>query len=138
MQMGPMIDIVFLLLVFFMVTAKPVQPESDLSMALPGAVAQDEPVDPPDDQRIVIRQDGGVVLNDLVLGEPGDGDLPRLVATLVRFRKAAELNRGAALVTLAPHDDVPHQRVMDVLNACAKAALHNVSFSDDPTGGQGG
>ena len=27
MQMGPMIDMTFLLLVFFMVTAKPTQPE---------------------------------------------------------------------------------------------------------------
>ncbi|MFV1995143.1 MAG: biopolymer transporter ExbD, partial [Verrucomicrobiales bacterium] len=33
MQMGPMIDMVFLLLVFFMVTAKSIKQESDISLA---------------------------------------------------------------------------------------------------------
>ena len=32
MQMGPMIDMVFLLLVFFMVTAKPIKPEADINL----------------------------------------------------------------------------------------------------------
>ena len=39
MQMGPMIDMVFLLLVFFMVTAKPIKQESHMSLGLPGTVA---------------------------------------------------------------------------------------------------
>ena len=39
MQMGPMIDMVFLLLVFFIVTAKPIPQESDISLALPGSVS---------------------------------------------------------------------------------------------------
>ena len=43
-----------LLLVFFMVTSKPIKEESDLSMTLPGSVSQDESVDIPDEQRIVI------------------------------------------------------------------------------------
>ena len=42
MQMGPMIDMVFLLLVFFMVSAKPITPESDIPIGLPGQVAQEE------------------------------------------------------------------------------------------------
>jgi len=64
MQMGPMIDMVFLLLVFFMVTAKPIKPESDIDIGLPGTVAQEESVDIPDEQRIAILGDGQVILND--------------------------------------------------------------------------
>ena len=48
MQMGPMIDMVFLLLVFFMVTAKPIKQESDISLGLPGTVSAEESVDLPD------------------------------------------------------------------------------------------
>lgn len=135
MQMGPMIDMVFLLLVFFIVTAKPIPQESDISLALPGTVPQDEVVDLPDEQRIVIGQDGGVVLNEEELGAAGDRDLARLVSTLTRFKKAAEANRAEAMVTLDPHDDVPHQRVVDVLNACAKAEVHGVSFANGKGGG---
>ena len=66
MQMGPMIDMVFLLLVFFMVSAKPVKEESDIQIALPGKQEQSEAVDIPDEQRIIINADGSVILNDMV------------------------------------------------------------------------
>jgi biopolymer transport protein ExbD len=130
MQMGPMIDMVFLLLVFFMVTAKPVQQESDISLGLPGTVAAEESVDLPDEQRIRIEDDGRVLLNDSTLGEPGDAALAALVATLKRFKESAEANRSEALVTLDAADGTDHQRIVDVLNACAKADLTGVTFSD--------
>ena len=134
--MGPMIDMVFLLLVFFMVTAKPIKQESDLSLGLPGAVAQEESVDIPDEQRIIIREDLQVVLNELELDTPASADLPQLFTTLERFRKSAELSGSEAMVTIAPAKSVPHQRVVDVLNACGKAQLTNVTFSSSK-GGEG-
>lgn len=137
MPMGPMIDMVFLLLVFFMVTAKPIKQESDLGFGLPGAVAQEDPVDIPDEQRIIIRGDLQVVLNDLELDDPRSAELPDLSATLERFRKASELNGSKAMLTIAPAKDVPHQRVVDVLNACGRARLTNVTFSSFPGGGEG-
>lgn len=137
MQMGPMIDMVFLLLVFFMVTAKPIKQESDLSLGLPGAVAQDEAVEIPDEQRIIIRQDLQVVLNDLELDSPGSGDLPELFATLERFKKSADLSGSEAMVTIAPAKAVPHQRVVDVLNTCGRARLTNVTFSTSGSSEEG-
>jgi len=128
-QMGPMIDMVFLLLVFFMVTAKPVKPESDIGLSLPGTVAQDEAVDIPDEQRLAIEAAGQIVLNDLAIGEPADRDLPRLIATLIRFREATEANQAKPLVTIDAADTVPHQRIVDVLNACAKAGITGVTFA---------
>ncbi len=136
MQMGPMIDMVFLLLVFFMVTAKPIPQESDISLALPGSVPQDEVVDLPDEQRIEINAQGAVILNELELAAPGDAAMAELVVTLTRFKKAADANKADALVTLDPEDSVPHQRIVDVLNACAKAEVHGVSFADGG-GGEG-
>jgi biopolymer transport protein ExbD len=129
MQMTPMIDMVFLLLVFFMVSAKPVQPERDIPMGLPGQVAQAEVVDIPDEARVIIEPSGQVVLNERNLDTPGSSDLPELRAVLTRFRLSAENARSEALVTLAPHDAVPHQRLVDVLNACAEAGIRGVSLA---------
>lgn len=130
MQMGPMIDMVFLLLVFFMVTAKPIKQESDISLGLPGTVSVEETVELPDEQRIRIEEDGSIVLNDSVLGVPADSTLSELVATLKRFKESADANKTDALVTLDAADGTNHQRIVDVLNACARADIGGVTFSD--------
>jgi biopolymer transport protein ExbD len=130
MQMGPMIDMVFLLLVFFMVTAKPVTPEADVGMSLPGSVSQEESVDLPDEQQIEITSEGFVVLNDLKMAEPGDKEMPVLFTTLKRFKETAEANRNEALITIAAADHSTHQRLVDVLNVCARAEITGVSFAD--------
>ena len=130
MQMGPMIDMVFLLLVFFMVTAKPVKQESDVSLGLPGTVSAEESVELPDEQRIRIEDDGSIVLNDSVIGPPADSALTGLVATLKRFKESADANKADALVTLDASDGTNQQRIVDVLNACAKADIGGVTFSD--------
>ena len=130
MQMGPMIDMVFLLLVFFMVTAKPIKQESDISLGLPGTVAQEEALDLPDEQRIRIQDDGSIMLNDSLLGAPADEKLGELVATLKRFKESADANKSEALVTLDAADGTNHQRIVDVLNACARADITGVTFTD--------
>ncbi|MFM8459233.1 MAG: ExbD/TolR family protein [Chthoniobacterales bacterium] len=130
MQMGPMIDMVFLLLVFFMVTAKPVKQESDISLGLPGTVSAEKTVELPDEQRIRIEDDGSIVLNDSVIGPPADSALTGLVATLKRFKESADANKADALVTLDASDGTNQQRIVDVLNACAKADISGVTFSD--------
>jgi len=130
MQMGPMIDMVFLLLVFFMVTARPIKQESDISLGLPGTVSAEETVDLPDEQRIRIDEDGSIILNDSTLGEPDDEKLEALVTTLKRFKESADANKTDALVTLDAADGALHQRIVDVLNACARADITGVTFSD--------
>ena len=129
MQMGPMIDMVFLLLVFFMVSAKPIIPESDIPMGLPGQVSQEEVVDIPDEARVIIEPNGQIVLNEQQLDTPGGTSLPELRAVLGRFRVSAENAGSDALVTLAPYDTVPHQRLVDVLNACAEAGITGVTLA---------
>lgn len=130
MQMGPMIDMVFLLLVFFMVSAKPVKQESDLNLGLPGTVPQEETLDIPDEQRIFIRADGQALLNDLPMDGPQDSLLPTLVGTLRRFKEGADAAKSEALVTIDPEDGATHQRIVSVLNACAQAGITGVTFAD--------
>lgn len=129
--MGPMIDMVFLLLVFFMVTSRPIEQESDISLSLPGTVDQEEAVDLPDEQRIIIDDDHQVILNDMIIGPSNDRELNNLVITLTRFRESAEAARAEPLITIAAADGTNHQRIVDVLNACARAELTGVTFADD-------
>jgi len=129
MQMGPMIDMVFLLLVFFMVTAKPMKPESDVGLKLPGTVQQDEVLVMPDEQRIDIRSDGQVLVNELPMDSATGRDLPQLVKTLERFREATQANNTEPLVTIGAEDAVVHQRIIDVMNACAQAGIKGVTFA---------
>ena len=131
MQMGPMIDMVFLLLVFFMVTAKPIKQESDINLGLPGTVSQDETVDIPDEQRITIRADGQIILNDQPMDSPTNEELPTLLATLTRFKESADANKSEALITIQADDGAKHQRIVNVLNVCAKAKITGVTFADD-------
>jgi biopolymer transport protein ExbD len=136
MQMGPMIDIVFLLLVFFMVTAKPITPESDVGLRLPGTVEQSESIDIPDEQRIEIQASGQVVLNDLPLDDPASRSLPQLTKTLTRFKEASDANKAEALVTIAADDATNHQRIVDVLNICGKAGITGVTLATDSGDGE--
>ena len=129
--MTPMIDCVFLLLIFFMVSSTFNIQEADISFALPGVAAQSEAVEIPDEQIIQITEAGNVFLNDLEYDSGNTSEMPELVKTLVLFRLTAEANQVPAMITIAPEDGVKHQRVVDVLNACTDAKITNVTFSFD-------
>jgi len=129
LQIAPMIDVCFLLLFFYILTSKPVKPEADVSMTLPGTVAQEQSLDIPDEQRLTIEENGQIVLNDLPLDWPDSKDLPALLATLKRFKESSDANKSEALVTVDVNDRAVHQRVVDVLNTCAQAGIQGVTFA---------
>lgn len=131
MQIAPMADIGFLLLCFFIVSAKPPRHEADISMTLPGSVADGASVELPEEVRIAIRADGTVEVNEAALGAPGDQALSGLRQLLQRFREAAENNQSQALVTLDADNRSSHQRIVDVLNTCARAGLRGVTLNSD-------
>ena len=129
LQIAPMIDVCFLLLFFYILTSKPVQPEADINMTLPGTVAQEASLEIPDEQRISILENGQIVLNDLPLDEPHSRELPALRKTLTRFKESVDANKSEALITVDAADGSQHQRIVDVLNACARAGIRGVTFA---------
>lgn len=134
MQIAPLIDVCFLLLFFYILTSKPSKPEGDLGLRLPGTVAQDAPLELPDEQRLQILENGQIVLNDSPLDSPLQCDLPQLVTTLSRFKQSAAANRAEAMLTLDVADTARHQRIVDVLNACAKTGITNITFATGTEG----
>ena len=129
LQIAPMIDVCFLLLFFYILTSKPVNPEADMNMTLPGTVPQEESMEIPDEQRISIQEDGQVILNDLPMDNPQNRGLPSLLKTLVRFKETADANKSEPLVTVDAADGSHHQRIVDVLNVCARAGIQGVTFA---------
>jgi biopolymer transport protein ExbD len=129
LDVAPLIDMVFLLLVYFMVTASLVKSEADLGIRLPGMVEQADSVDMPDEQIIEITATGTVFLNGRQFDTAASRDLPELNAMLMRYRAASGAGKNKAMVTIMANDETKQQRVIDVMNACAAAGIKNVTFS---------
>ncbi|MFT5837207.1 MAG: biopolymer transport protein ExbD [Candidatus Azotimanducaceae bacterium] len=126
---APMIDVVFLLLIYFMVASTMEQQEADLSFQLPGSVEQDEPLNLPDEQIIEIREDGQVIVNDYPYDQPAASRYLELAAMLTRFREASAANKVEAIVTISPSEAVPHAQIIKVMDACSLAGIDAVNFA---------
>ncbi len=128
-NVAALIDMTFLLLIYFMVSATLHRSEADLGIRLPGMVQQAKEVEMTDEQTIEIQKTGRIVLNGQEFDSPDSVDLPDLIATLVRYRQASEASKSPPLITIWAEDDALHQRVIDVMNACATAGIKNVTFT---------
>ncbi len=130
-QIAPMIDCVFLLLIYFMVSATLEKQEADLSFELPGTVEQSEPVEMPDEQIIEIRADGQVVVNEFAYDSPDARQFRELAAMLTRFKQASNANRVDAIVTISPAGPALHESIIKVMDAISLAGIESVNFSLD-------
>lgn len=126
---APMIDVVFLLLIYFMVSSTLARQEADLSFQLPGSVEQEEPLDLPDEQIIEIRDNGQVIVNDYAYDSPGVARFEELAAMLTRFREASSANKVEAIVTISPSESVAHAQIVKVMDACSLAGIKAVNFA---------
>jgi biopolymer transport protein ExbD len=128
-QIAPMIDVVFLLLIFFIVSSTMEKQEADISFQLPGVAEQSEPLDLPDEQIIEIDAGGQVIVNEYRYDSPAATRLVELTAMLMRFKQASDANKVEAIVTIAPADAVSQQIVVRVMDACARAGIEAVNFA---------
>jgi len=130
-QIAPMIDVVFVVLVFFMSLTATVKIEAELNSKLPGTATTSTSVEFPDEQTIGIDVNGQVLLNDDPIDAPNDASLPKLTNALLRLKQNADAAKTTLLVTISSAPKTPYYRTIDVLNALAAAAIDNVTFSVD-------
>ncbi|MFQ5654924.1 MAG: ExbD/TolR family protein [Planctomycetota bacterium] len=113
LELTPMIDVVFLLIIFFLVATTFHQLEREMAVKVPesdtgrSGQGEAEPI------VINILKDGRLV----VAGETMT--LERLQALLVR--RAAEVTEPRALIRA--DGELPFQRIVDVASACQRAAV---------------
>ena len=89
-QIAPMIDVVFVIMLFFMVMAGQVQKEQELKLKLPGRAVASEEVEAIEETQIRVLESGDVLLNDEPMGAPGDAKLVEMTATLIRLKQASD------------------------------------------------
>lgn len=128
LQIAPLIDVVFLLLIYFMVVSSLKRSEADLQMSLPGTVVQAQAMEIPDEQVIEVLEGGQIILNEKIYNDPDKKDMAELEHTLLRYREFSAAVNVPALVTIAADENSRHERVIDVLNACAGAGITSVTF----------
>ena len=119
-QLAPMLDIVFLLLVFFIVTQTFEEP--DLSINLPSAETPKPGENISNEIIVNIRKDGTVVINRQAYTMP---QLEDKLLSVARLDKTM-------LVRIRVDEKAESGVVVHVMDACLKAGLTNVSFSTRP------
>jgi len=128
LQITPLIDVVFLLLIYFMVTASLIKKEADLSFMLPAKVELTDPLTLPIEVLIEVNELGDISINGMVYGS-GTRNLDDLIGQLLSLKEAAESSGSDLIVNILPADKAVHGRIIRVMDACAAANVKNMSFS---------
>ena len=115
-EMTPMIDVVFQLLIFFVVTLK--QEDILSRTARPAPEERDRPIDVNPELIDITISKGGLIFKQRPVSIEG---LDRQLGTYARFSKTAT-------VTIRCTEDSPQSRLIQVLDVCAKHKLRNLSI----------
>lgn len=123
-QIAPMIDVVFVIMLFFMVQAGNRQVETELKMKLPSTEPGDDASDTPMEEQVAVDQDGAISHNDEQVSQ---GELK---ANFKRLAQQAKAEGGTPIiVTITAESTTPWEKVVDVMNAMQFAGIANVTFS---------
>ncbi|HEY1051318.1 MAG TPA: biopolymer transporter ExbD [Prosthecobacter sp.] len=129
-QIAPMIDVVFVIMLFFMVMVGTVKVERHIGLQLPRESVEGSDVRFPDNEvTIGVLEDGTVTLNEEAFDTPQDKALPALTSTLHRLATSSAQQSQKVLVTIQAEELASYERVMDVLNSLSKAEIKNVTFT---------
>ena len=118
-QIAPMVDIVFLLLIFFLVTWNFSRNETELEVKVPKAREGKETRRAVGEVILNIKSDGTVVMNRRSM------DSTALLETLT---KIVSLYPDQAVI-LRADENTDYRHVVDVLDACRRANIWNVAFA---------
>jgi biopolymer transport protein ExbD len=126
-QIAPMVDVVFVLMLFFMASAGMQVVEKELGINLPSGRSSGRAGDIPRTPIIIdISADGQVSMNNQGYGTADDKNLTPLREWL---KNAIEQFGDKDPVIIRPAPEARHERVMDVLNAAAASGVKNLTFS---------
>lgn len=126
-QIAPLIDVVFLLLIYFMVTTTLIKKEADIGFILPANIAVEDMQDIPVEALIGIDQEGVVEIEGMrFTGD--DQTLDDLILQLKGLKEIALTQRAPFYVNLIPHKRALHSRIIDVMDACSAAGVDSLTF----------
>lgn len=122
MNLTPMIDVVFLLIIFFVVSNTMMQNDVSMQLDLPSAVSGEADADETESGKIILNVDtsGSVFFG----AKPVTRD--ELKAALLKEKSDA---RRPLEIRIRTDRSVPYERIEPVLILCAESGIGNVSFS---------
>ena len=120
LDLTPLIDVVFLLLIFFMVTTTFVPDSTGLSVDLPRSSSQ-EVIPEGEDLTLELAADGSILLDGRAL------TMPQLSAEL---RKAAEADTST-LIVLEADAALPHGKVVEVMDLAREIGLTSFAIATE-------
>jgi len=118
-QLAPLVDVLLLLLIFFLLTWNAARNENELDVKVPKASAAREKSAPIGDVVVNVKADGNVVVNRRTLTGP---ELTELLKSLV------QLNSEQAVV-IRGDEGGAYKNIINVLNICTEAGVTNVAFA---------
>ena len=118
-QLAPLVDVLLLLLIFFLLTWNAARNENELDVKVPKASSAREKSAPIGDVVVNVKADGNVVVNRRTLSGP---ELTELLKSLV------QLNSEQAVV-IRGDEAGAYKNIVDVLNICTEAGITNVAFA---------
>lgn len=127
MDMTPMVDVTFLLLIFFMITAsfavqKSIQRPTQKSDAPSANVQQDEQ----DKDSLIIQVDEFNAYNLILSGaDTAAGSKQDLIVTLKDYQAATNAGERATKLVVDAHENCIHSAVVDALDAGREAGFEN-------------
>jgi biopolymer transport protein ExbD len=120
-NLTPLLDVVFLLLIFFMVSTT-FKDEARLRVQLPQAQGEDVPATEPERIQIVIDRSGAFYVDDQAVVDQSP-------QTLMRALNGALGDRKPLPVLIQADAQTPHQAVMTAMDAAAELGLTRIAFS---------
>src|SRR5438874_6247943 len=118
-QLAPLVDVLMLLLIFFLLTWNAARNENELDVKVPKASAAKEKAAPPGDVVVNVRSDGSVVVNRRTMSGVELNDLLQSLVKL--YPEQAVVIRG--------DEGGAYKNVVNVLNICSQAGVSNVAFA---------
>jgi biopolymer transport protein ExbD len=126
LDISSLIDVSFLLLVFFLSAMTLEKAEAELEMVLPEA----GPGIPFPMLEVKVQPDGVITVNEEALEmDRAPRRLPRLFDRLEEYKRLAKMSQAEPLVLVAADDEAKGQRLVDVLNCLAEAKIAQVTLS---------
>ncbi len=133
LDISSLIDVSFLLLIFFLVTSTLLKKELDLGLVLP--TPGESKVDPSESLEIAISGDGRITIGGQEIAGPSkNGDASQITevrAQLKEHKNRADILQQEAFVSLKASDEATTQRFIDVINALAYAGIDHIAMQDD-------
>jgi biopolymer transport protein ExbD len=118
-QLAPLVDVLLLLLIFFLMTWNAARNENELDVKVPKASSAKEKPAPIGDVVVNVKADGNVVVNRRTLGPT---ELSEMLKNLVQlYPDQAVVIRG--------DETGAYKNVVGVLNICSEAGVTNVAFA---------